>query len=115
METPETPKVVAIVSDLIFSSKIMGAARAVGIDARTIRQASQLPESAPRLLLVDLSLPGVIDSIQSWRQTHAVKTIGFASHVDAPTIDAAREAGMLVMARSGFVEALPKLLEDAKA
>jgi hypothetical protein len=40
-----------------------------------------------------------------------IPTLGFVSHVDSPTIEAARRAGVdRVLARSAFVEQLPELL-----
>ena len=113
METPQPPTVVAIVRDLIFSSKISGTAKAIGASVRILRDPSQLGDDPAKLLLVDLSLPGVIDAVSQWRQTHPTPTVGFVSHVDTATIAAAREAGITVLARSGFVEALPQLLQQA--
>jgi hypothetical protein len=113
METPQPPTVVAIVRDLIFSSKITGTAKALGTSVRVIRDAGQLGDGPFKLVLVDLSLPGVIDAVSQWRQSHPTPTVGFLSHVDTATITAAREAGLTVLARSGFVEALPQLLQDA--
>jgi hypothetical protein len=43
-----------------------------------------------------------------------VPTLGFVSHVDTATIQAARLAGVgSVLARSAFVEQLPQLLADS--
>jgi hypothetical protein len=43
---------------------------------------------------------------------HGGQVIGFVSHVDTDTIAKARESGLdRVMARSGFVGALPALLK----
>ena len=114
METSQPPTVVAIVRDLIFSSKITGTAKALGLSVRAIRDPAQLGDDAVKLLLIDLSLPGVIAAVAQWQQTHPTVAVGFASHVDTATIAAAREAGITVLARSGFVEALPQLLQDAK-
>jgi hypothetical protein len=114
METPQPPTVAAIVRDLIFSSKITGTAKALGMSVRVIRDPAQLGDDAVKLLLIDLSLPGVIDAVAAWRQTHPTAVVGFVSHVDTATIAADREAGITVLARSGFVEALPQLLQDAK-
>jgi hypothetical protein len=113
METPQPPIVVAIVRDLIFSSKITGTAKALSISVRVVRDPAQLGDESAKLLLVDLSLPGVIEAVSQWRQTHPTPAVGFVSHVDTATIAAARGAGITVLARSGFVEALPQLLQDA--
>jgi len=113
MEAPQAPAVVAIVRDLIFSSRITATAKAVGASVRVVRDPAQLGDGPAKLLLIDLSLPGVIESAAAWREEHCVPTVGFVSHVDSATIAAARQAGITVLARSGFVEALPKLLEEA--
>jgi hypothetical protein len=113
METPKPPTVVAIVGDLIFSSKITGTAKAVGARVCVIKNPALLGADPVKLLLVDLSLPGIIESIAEWRQNHPTPTVGFVSHVDTATIAQARQAGITVLARSGFVEALPQLLQDA--
>jgi hypothetical protein len=115
METSQPPTVVAIVRDLIFSSKITGAAKAVGATVRVIRDPALLGADPVKLLIIDLSLPGIIESTSDWRQKHAIPTVGFVSHVDTAAIAAARQAGITVLARSGFVEALPQLLQNANS
>ena len=112
METPQTPVVAAIVRDLLFSSKITGTAKAMGTSVRVVRDLSQLGNEVPKLLLIDLSVPGIIDSVKAWPGNQSARIVGFVSHVDTSTIAAAREAGIQVMARGGFVEALPQLLTD---
>ena len=113
METPQQPQVFAIVRDLIFSSKISATAKSLGATVRVVRDPSQLGDEPAKLLLVDLSLPGIIDAVSQWTAAHPTPTVGFAAHVDTALIAAARAAGMTVLVRSGFVEALPKLLQAA--
>ena len=115
METPPVPAVVAIVRDLIFSSKITATAKSLGISVRVIRNAQQLGDDPIKLLLIDLSLPGIVDAVRQRREKNEAPVVGFVSHVDTATIAAAREAGITVLARSGFVEALPGLLQDANS
>ena len=107
---PQLPAL-ALVRDLMFSSKITGTARALGTEAVVIREPGQLTTQQGRVLLVDLNLPGAIEAAAAWRACNAaVRVVGFVSHVDSDTIDKARTAGLEVMARSGFVQALPDLL-----
>lgn len=111
MEMPQRPRVLALVRDLMFSSKISATAGSIGAGVTIVRDPPALANQAGQLLLVDLNLPGGIEAAAQWRAAHAGKVIGFVSHVDTPTITRAREAGLdQVMARSGFVEALPGIL-----
>jgi DNA-binding NarL/FixJ family response regulator len=112
MDATPLPPVIALVRDLMFSSKVAATARAVGREVVIVREPGKLGGQKGRILLVDLNLPGAIEAGASWRAenpTHRV--VGFVSHVDTATIQRAREAGLEVMARSGFVEALPALIE----
>jgi DNA-binding NarL/FixJ family response regulator len=111
MDSPPPLPALALVRDLMFSSKITGAARALGTEAQVIRDPAQLATRQGRVLLVDLNLPGSIEAAAAWRASNpSVPVVGFVSHVDAAAIEKARSAGLEVMARSGFVQALPRLL-----
>ena len=107
--------VLALVRDLIFSTKITTTARAAGIEVKVIRDPEKLAGERGRLLLVDLNLPGAIDAAASWGSGGGGAVVGFVSHVDAETAALARGAGIdRVMARSRFVEALAGLLKGEK-
>jgi hypothetical protein len=111
MQDSQEPKVLALVRDLMFSSRITATARSLAVDVRVIRDAASLGNQPGKLLLVDLNLAGAIDAASAWRNATGGAVIGFVSHVDAATIAKAREEGLeRVMARSGFVEALPGIL-----
>ena|SRR5579871_5769116 len=111
METTPLP-VLALVKDLMFSSKITGTARALGKQVQVIRDPAHLTTQPGRMLLVDLNQPGAIEAAAKWRESNlTIPVVGFVSHVDTETIEKARSAGLQVMARSGFVEALPSLLQ----
>lgn len=103
--------VLALVRDLIFASKISTSARAAKVACKIIREARQLQDEPGDLLLVDLNEPGFLEAACQWQRTHSRPAVGFVSHVDAERIERARAAGLTkVMARSGFVEALPSIL-----
>jgi hypothetical protein len=54
---------------------------------------------------------GAIDAAAEWKQRGGGTVIGFVSHVNADAIRQARDAGLdQVLARSAFVESLPRLL-----
>jgi hypothetical protein len=108
-----TPTVLALVRDLMFVSRITATAREVGCPVAVVRNPKDLPDREGSLLLADLNLEGAIEAAAAWKQSHNAPVIGFVSHTDAATIARAREAGIdRVMARGGFVEALPSLLKD---
>jgi TusA-related sulfurtransferase len=114
---PDAPPaaVLALCRDLIFASRISATARALGVPCRILRDPAKLAHQPGDLLLVDLNEPGAIEAVASWGQRHSRPVIGFVSHVDAARIAQARDAGIArVMARSGFVDALPEILAQAQ-
>lgn len=113
MQAPTEAQVLALVRDLMFVSRITSTAKATGTAIAVIRDPAALGDQSGRLLLVDLNLPGALETAAAWRQATQAPVVGFVSHVDAQTIARARQAGLdRVMARSGFVEALPDILGD---
>jgi CheY-like chemotaxis protein len=102
--------------DLIFTSRVTGTAKALGLSVQSARSAAALVELArgapPRGVLIDLHNPG-LDLPALLRDLAAVcpqrpRVIAYGSHVEAATLHAAREAGCdLVLPRSRFVEELP--------
>lgn len=107
----DSDRVLALVRDLIFSSKITAEAAAQNTAVTVIRDSQKLGEQPGRLLIVDLNLPGSIPAAAAWRAATLRPVVGFVAHTDAATITAAREAGIdQVLARSRFVQVLPQLL-----
>ncbi len=107
--------------DLIFTSRITGTARALGLTVRAARSADALIElarqSAPRGVLIDLSNPGLVLPELLRRLAELCPTmprvVAYGSHVDTATLRAAREAGCdPVLPRSKFVEELPWALPE---
>ena len=112
--------VLAVVDDLLFSSKIRAVADRAGQTVAFSRsRGAVLPDivaKKPHIVILDLDRAaldpiGTIRDIKSRRDLDGVKVVGFVSHVHAETIDAARNAGIdLVLARSAFVAKLPELV-----
>jgi hypothetical protein len=104
--------VLALVRDLMFSSRVTAAARAVQVPVKTVRDPAALAAEPGRLLLLDLNQPGTIDAAVAWKASNpSGQTIGFVSHVDSETIAAARDAGIdRILARGQFLQILPELL-----
>jgi len=109
----DRPPVLILVRDLFFIAKITAVAKSLGASTRTIRDPNQLAGADGRLVIVDLNLPGAIDAAAAWSKRMNRPAVGFVSHVDAATIEAARSAGIhKVLPRSQFVLVLPDLLTD---
>jgi CheY-like chemotaxis protein len=104
--------------DLIFTSRITGTARALGLDMQTARSPSQLTAllaaRVPQCILIDLHNPGLSpgDLLRDLPQCRPF-VVGYGSHVDTATLQAARAAGFdLVLPRSKFVDELAKSLPE---
>jgi DNA-binding NarL/FixJ family response regulator len=103
--------------DLIFTSRITGTAKALGLAvgaardvAGLLRMAKQAP---PTCVLLDLQFPGLdlLALLGELRSLGPMRVVGYGSHVDAATLHAARVAGCdPVLPRSRFVEELPTAL-----
>lgn len=115
--------VIVAVDDLMFSSRISSAAKALGVPIAFARSpeaiVSAVRDKAPHLVIFDLNSQKVrpLESIAALKADPAlalVPTIGFVSHVQTDLIADARRAGVdQVLARSAFVTQLPELLQGA--
>jgi CheY-like chemotaxis protein len=115
-----TRRVLAAVEDLLFRSKISETADVVGVEATFPRNPKKLLEalraSPPDLLVLDLNSARfepleLLRIVNSDSALQDVRTVGFLSHVQGDLALAARESGCdRVMARSAFVENLPRVL-----
>jgi DNA-binding NarL/FixJ family response regulator len=111
-----------VVADMLFASRVRGAADAAGFTVKVARPAA-LPglvrETGTRLVLVDLELaggkgPDAIRAIRSERDLDGVRVVAFSSHMNRAALEAGREAGAdRVLARSAFVSQLSGLLSEA--
>jgi CheY-like chemotaxis protein len=115
--------VLAAVDDLMFSSRISTTAKAVGVPVVFTRSLEAVLAGAraippPRLIVLDLNSARigpleVIAALKADPMLAAIPLVGFVSHVDSATIEAARAAGIdRVMARSAFGEQLPTLIGE---
>jgi PleD family two-component response regulator len=112
--------IVAVLDDLMFSSKIKTAAKQLGVSvvfARSTDAAlAEMRKNAPTLVILDLNNPRTnpLDIVSAMKQDAAlaaVPTVGFASHVQTDVINAARQAGVgEVLARSAFTQQLGEIL-----
>ncbi|MGB7159054.1 MAG: hypothetical protein WBD40_13380 [Tepidisphaeraceae bacterium] len=109
--TQPQPPLLILCRDLLFSSKITGAAQAVGVPFKVVRDPAKLASEPGRRLIVDLNQDGAIDAAIAWRHDTSNEVVGFVAHVDTETIRRAREGGVdHVLARSQFVAQLAQLI-----
>lgn len=110
--------IAAVAADLMFGSRIRGAAEQAGVALSFARDAESLAEQAAAadLVLLDLDTrwldaPALIARLKAGGATAEVPVVAFAAHVNTEAIQAARSAGAdRVLARSAFVRLLPELL-----
>src|SRR5574342_336455 len=108
--------ILAVLDDLMFTSKIRTTASALGVTVAFARSAdaalAEMHKTTPRLVILDLNNARTkpLDIVAAMKQDAAlasVPTVGYASHVMVDVIDAARKAGVgAVMARSMFAQKL---------
>ena len=112
--------IVCVLDDLIFSVKISTAAKGLGADGYFERSAarvlSTVRDKRPSLVIFDLNSArlepiNAIAALKADPELRTIQTLGFVSHVDSATIEAARQAGIdQVLARSAFTDRLREIL-----
>jgi PleD family two-component response regulator len=117
--------ILAILDDLLFTSKIRSAAAQAGAAVTFARSSAaaleQMRAGAPSLVILDLNNPrtdplGIVATMRGDTALASVPTVGYVSHVDTTTIDAARAAGVgEVLPRSAFTTRLPDILSKARS
>jgi PleD family two-component response regulator len=112
--------ILAVLDDLMFSSKIKTTATQLGIPVAFARSGQSALEhmrkEAPTLVIFDLNSARAdplttVTTMRADGALAAIPTVGFVSHVQTELIDAARRAGVgEVLARSAFAARLPEIL-----
>jgi PleD family two-component response regulator len=112
--------ILAVLDDLMFTSKIKTTAAQIGVSVSFARSAdaalSEMRKTTPSLVILDLNNArtnplGLVASMRQDPALAAVRTVGYASHVQTDVIDAARQAGVNeVLARSAFSQRLAVIL-----
>lgn len=107
--------------DLIFFSRVSGAARAAGLTVRMVRSAADLlaaaRTAAPGGVIVDvhnpgLDLPALLAGLKDACPA-APRVTAYGSHVEAAVLRAARQAGCdQVLPRSVFVKELEEKIGE---
>ena len=112
--------ILAVVDDLLFTSKIKTAATQLGVGVAFARSSeaalAEMRKSMPSLVIFDLNNTrtdplGIVGAMKRDQTLAAIPTIGYVSHVDTAVINQARHAGVdQVLARSAFTDQLAQIL-----
>ena len=118
-------KIVALVDDLFFSSKIREAAKTLDVDLAFVKSPDGFKEkilsAGPSLIIVDLNSRAgnpveIIKRIKSAAELKQIPVIGFLSHVQIDLKKEADRAGCdLVIPRSRFSRELKEILSKYSA
>jgi hypothetical protein len=111
---------VFLCSDMVFSSRVLGAAKSIDLPVKiavTAADLSRVMTAETRLLIIDLTLPGLdlgkaVDV--SREQSPAARMVAFGPHVDENGLAAAKAAGCDVLTRGQFHQNYAALLQNAK-
>ena len=119
-ETGQT-RVIAVLDDMFFSSKIREAAKSTGVKVEIVKNTNGLIKSLtsapPTLIIVDLNVKKLIPldfikELKSSEELKKVPTLGYFSHVEEELKKEAIKAGFdVVMPRSGFSRELALILK----
>ena len=116
--------ILAVLDDLLFTSKIRTTANQLGVPITFARSSeaalSDMRRNPPALVIFDLNNPrtdplGTVEAMKADPALAAIPTVGFASHVQTDVIEAARQAGVSeVLARSAFTQRLAEIVGRGK-
>ncbi len=109
----EGGRIVALVRDLMFGSRVRG----VAPEAVLVQRSEALEEAVGAgtvLVIVELEAPGGVEAVAAVRKkAPQARVVAFAPHVLEERLEAARAAGAEVLPRGAFVKRLPELVAEA--
>jgi CheY-like chemotaxis protein len=117
--------ILAILDDLLFTSKIRTAATQLGVPVTFARSSAgaldAMRKERPSLVILDLNNRrtdplGTVEAMKTDAALNTIPTVAFASHVQTDVIAAAKAAGVdQVLARSAFTLQLAEILKSGHA
>ena len=120
MQKQESKRVLAVLSDLFFSVKLMDAAKRSGLSLELVKDPALVLEKArqrPALIIFDLNFESaeplkLVATLKGAAETKGISLIGYLSHVQGELKQQAHEAGCdMVMARSAFSQNIPQIFK----
>ena len=113
--TEPTPTL-ALVRDLLFSSKLTAAAKATGTTVKVIRDSTKLADFSGTRLIVDLNADGHLAAAMAWKARTGGEVIGFIAHVAGDGIAEARRMGVdRVLSNGAFAQSAASLLNTCSS
>lgn len=114
-EIPDGDRIVALVKDLMFASRVRG----VAPEAVVAQKGSAVLEALgpeTRLVIVELEAAGSVDLIpEVVRRVPDARLVAFGPHVMEDLLSEADAAGAEVLPRGAFVKRLPEIVAEARA
>ncbi len=112
---------IAIVSDMIFTTRITGTAEKVGTKCKIVKDAGALQDALesnePGTVLVDMNCDGISpeEAIRTVKSQYPnARVVAFFSHVQTDLMEQAKAAGADdAWPRSAFVQRLPELFASS--
>ncbi len=120
MQKQEPKRILAVVTDLFFSVKLIEAAKRAGLALEFVKDSTEVLERAktkPSLIVLDLNFDAanpikLISRLKADAETKGISLIGYLSHLQAELKQQAQEAGCdMVLARSAFSRNLPQIFK----
>src|SRR5262249_27249119 len=112
--------ILAVLDDLMFTSKIKTTAQQLGVAVAFARSAdaalTEMRKAPPSLVILDLNNArtdplGIVTAMKAEPDLASIPTVGYASHVQTDVVTAARHAGVgRVMARARLPQQLADIL-----
>jgi len=122
MADAKRTRIVAVLDDMFFASKIKEAAKSTGVNVEIFKNFTGLIESLtiapPTLIIVDLNSKkfnalDLIEELKSSQKLKIISTLGYLPHVQEELKKEAIEAGFdIVMPRSRFSRELEQILKE---
>lgn len=108
---PDSTPTLALIRDLLFSSKLTAAAKTVGKPVKIVRDAGKLDALEGRKLIVDLNADGHLAAAVAWKARTGGEVIGFIAHVAGDGIAEANRLGLSrILSNGGFAANVDRLL-----
>ena len=120
MTSPSARRVLAVIPDLFFATKVAATAKALGVELELVpppRATVRASEAPPSLLLLDLHAPDAVALVAALKAAFpTLPVVGFYSHVETALRASALAAGAdAALPRSQFVGKLAALLQHGVA
>lgn len=113
-EIPGGGRIVALVRDLMFASRVRGAAPGAVV-AQKAERVLEAVGSETRLVIVELEAAGALELIPDLAgRAPEARVVAFGPHVMEDLLSSARQAGAEVLPRGAFVKRLPELVGEAR-